>query len=222
MTFFGANLLSAVATVVLAVFAVVTAVYARKAFIKQSQEVAAIERQVADGQELTRQQAELLKVQTEHLELLRGQVEDQRAATARQGEVLELQAADLRESRDERRRAAGERHRAQAARVLITEKRHPWNDVAMNGGHHSIAVTVTNASEETISEAQLRWHLNGQPHSAPKAEMIGALLPGTHATRSATYPRDADLAACGAAVEFRDAAGTWWQRRPDGYLAEPK
>ena len=39
MTFFGATLLSAIATVVLAVFAIVTAGYARRAFIKQSQEV---------------------------------------------------------------------------------------------------------------------------------------------------------------------------------------
>jgi hypothetical protein len=39
MTFFGATLLSAIATVVLAVFAIVTAGYARRAFIKQSQEI---------------------------------------------------------------------------------------------------------------------------------------------------------------------------------------
>lgn len=39
MTFFGATLLSAIATVVLAVFAIVTARYARRAFLKQSQEV---------------------------------------------------------------------------------------------------------------------------------------------------------------------------------------
>jgi hypothetical protein len=45
---------------VLAVFAIVAAWYARKAFLKQSQEVAAVERQVTDGQELTSQQAELL------------------------------------------------------------------------------------------------------------------------------------------------------------------
>lgn len=46
MTFFGATLLTAIATVVLAVFAIVTAWYARRAFLKQSQEVAAIEQQV--------------------------------------------------------------------------------------------------------------------------------------------------------------------------------
>jgi hypothetical protein len=48
MTFFGMALLTAVGTLVLAAFAIVTAWYARSAFLKQSQEVAAIERQVAD------------------------------------------------------------------------------------------------------------------------------------------------------------------------------
>jgi hypothetical protein len=58
-----AEQLTAVATAILALFAIVTAWYARRAFLKQSREVAAIERQVFDGQELARQQAELLKVQ---------------------------------------------------------------------------------------------------------------------------------------------------------------
>jgi polysaccharide deacetylase 2 family uncharacterized protein YibQ len=65
MTFFGMALLTAAGTIVLAAFAIVTAWYARQAFLKQSQEVRAIERQVSDGQELARQQAELLKVHAE-------------------------------------------------------------------------------------------------------------------------------------------------------------
>ena len=44
MTFFGMALLTAAGTLVLAVFAIVTAWYARQAFLKQSQEVRAIER----------------------------------------------------------------------------------------------------------------------------------------------------------------------------------
>jgi hypothetical protein len=48
MTFFGMALITAIATVVLAVFAVFTAVYARKAFREQSREVAAIEQQLED------------------------------------------------------------------------------------------------------------------------------------------------------------------------------
>ena len=92
MTFFGMALLTAIATVVLAVFAIVTAWYARRAFLKQSEEVRAIEQQVTDGQELARQQAELLKIQSGQLELQREQLEDQRKASVKQAEVLELQA----------------------------------------------------------------------------------------------------------------------------------
>ena len=50
-----AEQLTAVANVFLAVFAIVTAVFAWLTFRKQSREVAAIERQVTDGQELARQ-----------------------------------------------------------------------------------------------------------------------------------------------------------------------
>jgi hypothetical protein len=46
--------LAAVATAILALFAIITAWYARRAFLKQSQEVRAIEQQVKDQQELTR------------------------------------------------------------------------------------------------------------------------------------------------------------------------
>ena len=63
--------ITAIATAVLAVFAIVTALYARQAFRKQSQKVSAIERQVKDQQELARQQAELLKIQSGQLELQR-------------------------------------------------------------------------------------------------------------------------------------------------------
>jgi hypothetical protein len=83
VTFFGADLISAVATVILAIFAIGTAWYARKAFLKQSQEVRAIERQVKDGEELSRQQAELLKIQAGQLELQQRQFDQDRSARRR-------------------------------------------------------------------------------------------------------------------------------------------
>src|SRR5689334_6269445 len=89
---------TAVANAVLAGFAIVTAILAGLAFLKQSREVRAVERQVADGQEVALQQAELIKIQNGQLEALRGQLEEQRRASAAQAEVLELQAAELRES----------------------------------------------------------------------------------------------------------------------------
>jgi hypothetical protein len=48
--------ISAIAIAMLALFAIVTAILAYLAFRKQSREVRAIERQVTDEQELTRQQ----------------------------------------------------------------------------------------------------------------------------------------------------------------------
>jgi hypothetical protein len=69
--------LTAIATIVLAVFAIFTAAYARKAFLEQSKEV--------------RDQARMLTVQS-------GQLDEQRKINAEQTKVLELQARELRES----------------------------------------------------------------------------------------------------------------------------
>src|SRR5215469_16222299 len=77
MTFFGMAFLTAIGTFVLAVFAVVTAWYARKAFAKQSQE----------------------------LELVRVQLDDQRKASAAQAEELRQAAADREREAQERHRA---------------------------------------------------------------------------------------------------------------------
>jgi hypothetical protein len=58
MTFFGMALITAAATVVLAVFAIVTAWYARNAFRKQAEEVALlVEQSKRDAGELRRSQA---------------------------------------------------------------------------------------------------------------------------------------------------------------------
>jgi ABC-type bacteriocin/lantibiotic exporter with double-glycine peptidase domain len=76
MSLLFATQLTAIATAALAVFAIVTAFYARQAFRKQSQEV--------------RDQASMLKVQSEQL--------------AAQRKINSLQAEDLRESLKERAR----------------------------------------------------------------------------------------------------------------------
>jgi hypothetical protein len=122
MSLIFATQLTAIATAVLAVFAIVTAWYARRAFLKQSQEVRAIEQQVQDAKELTRQQAELLKVQSGQLDLQGQQLEDQRQLTCKQTPVLELQGQELQESLAERKREAEQRHRAQASRVFIWQE----------------------------------------------------------------------------------------------------
>ena len=144
--------ITAVATGLLAILAGVTAWYARNAFLKQSQEVRAIERQVHDQEELTRQQAELLKVQSGQLELQRHQLDDQRQANAKQAEVLELQAAELRESLDQRQRDADEQRRSQAAKVtalFATDPkmaRGPWGAL------------IRNASDLPVFDVRVSFH----------------------------------------------------------------
>ena len=76
-----AEQLSAAATAVLAIFAIVTAWCARRAFLKQSKDVSD---------------------QSEMLDLQRRQLEAQRDDSAKQAGVLELQAADLRKSIEDR------------------------------------------------------------------------------------------------------------------------
>jgi hypothetical protein len=171
--------ITAIATAVLAVFAIVTAWYARRAFLKQAQEVRAIEQQVQDAQELTRQQAELLKVQSGQLELQRQQFDEQRKVNARQAEILDLQAAELRESLEERKRDAYGRKRAQASRVFIEEEQHSYisDTRVITGGSAWIKVTVLNRSDEPVYDAVLHWHLGTSTHGDPDPEPVGMLLP---------------------------------------------
>lgn len=149
--------LTAVFTALLGVGAIATAVLAYLAFRKQAREVAAIERQVSDEQELTRQQAELLKVQTGQLEVLRAQLEDQRKASATQAEVLELQAAELRESLEDRKREAEERRRAQASPVFVTQEvDEVWDTPTV------LAIAVKTSSQ-AVYRAELAWHRGTAP-----------------------------------------------------------
>lgn len=223
-------LLTATGTVVLAVFAIVTARYARKAFLKQSQEVRAVERQVADGQQLTRQQGELIKIQTGQLEALRGQLEEQRMASAAQAEVLTLQAAELRESLAERTRQAEQARSIQAVRVFLTEdpfKGRSERRMAAYGEFigvgprpPSATATAHNTSDQPVYDAEFYWRRGSAGHGDPNPEPIGTLLPGATHTSTRDFPPGTNLEVSGAVLRFRDAAGIKWIRRPDGYLGE--
>jgi hypothetical protein len=228
MTFFGMALLTAIGTVILAAFAVVTAVYARKAFREQSREVAAIEQQVKDEQEVTRQQAELLKVQSGQLELQRQQFEDQQAASARQAEVLELQAAELRESLEERKRNAEERHRGQAAEVTawFTRAKGPlkaapiWGALIRNAS--GLPVTDVRTFFHYIAEKWPGGDWEPQDRGGP-IEKIRVLPP----QQDRFVPIPIEIASqmdqvSGSvyvvSIEFTDAAGNRWERDPRGGL----
>jgi hypothetical protein len=224
MSLLGATILTAIATAVLAVGAIVTAILAYAAFRKQSREVRAIERQVTDGQELTRQQAKLLEVQTGQLEVLREQLEDQRRASAKQAEVLELQAAELRESLAQRKREAEQRHRDKASRVFISQEAGPVFATTQAGadrgqtGGPSITAHVVNSSDQPVYDVQLRWHHGPGRYSDP--EPLGTIMPGGDITRTEVFPPGTNTDLSGADIWFTDAAGARWLRRPDGYLAE--
>ena len=189
MTFFGVTLLTAIATLGLAVLAVVTAWYARKAFREQSREVAAIEQQVKDEQEVTRQQAELLKVQTGQLEVLRAQFDDQRM-------INELQAKDLEESLEERRRLreAAERQQADDIGFEMTTTSFPrlpeeeGYDFAIDPGDPVHAAVVSNESRRPISKVQCRigGASTGSPFPRTRTENEYAVLAGRPSDQTPT------------------------------------
>jgi len=70
MSLIAATQITAVATGILAVFAIVTAVFAFLAFRKQSTKVAALQQQVRDQRDLTAKQTPVLELQLRELEAL--------------------------------------------------------------------------------------------------------------------------------------------------------
>jgi hypothetical protein len=187
MSLIAATVFVAIATTVLAVGAIVTAVFAFLAFGKQSQEVGILQQQMHEHQQ-----------------------------------ALEHEVA--------------ERHREQASRVWvlmapdddITKRDFPAKrlgreetaDEAVNGP--ALEAMVTNASEQQqpIYDARLYWYRSSGLYGTPNPEVLGA-VPGYERTaRSRNFPPATDLAACGAFLTFRDAAGFAWMRAPDGTLTE--
>ena len=212
--------ITAIATAVLAVFAIGTAIYARQAFRKQSQEVSAIERQVKDQQELTRQQAELLKIQSGRLELQGQQLDDQRQVNADQAKVLKLQADEFRESLAERQRAAEEQRKAQASKVFIVEaeglSRPPSGPPAVP----FVVARAVNSSDQPVYDVEFYWRRGSAGYGEPNPEPLGILMPGEREEKSRDFPGETNMAVSGAILRFRDAAGVRWIRRPDGGLSE--
>jgi len=137
--------ITAIATSVLAVFAIVTAIYAVRAFRKQSKEVS--------------DKARMLEVQSE-------QLDEQRKLTNLQTPVLELQAAELRESLDERKREAEQREsdaeqrrRAQASQVFMWEEHHAHDPRIgstlreLRGAYPTAYAYAKNPSDQPVYEA---------------------------------------------------------------------
>ena len=73
---------------------------------------------MTDIEEWARTETELLQVQFGQLDVLREQFEEQRSINARQTEILELQAQELKASLEQREREAVQRQRGQDAQAL--------------------------------------------------------------------------------------------------------
>jgi hypothetical protein len=154
---------TAIATGLLAVFAVVTAWYARKAF---------------------RAQFALNELQTP---------------------VLDLQARELRESLDERKRDRQQRHRDQASRVFTWIEEVP-------GSPPKWAVRIRNASDRPIYEVNPAFTSAGAWYGF-NPEPAATLMPGTSMRR----PREDGVAwAEAAAQEFGPLSGSSTPTRSGG------
>jgi hypothetical protein len=206
MSLLGATILTAIATLALAVFALITAVLAYMAWRKQSREV--------------HDQAEMLRVQSD-------QLEEQRKLNERQTPVLRLQAEELRESLDERKRELADRLRSQAARVTA------WFDVAP-GPHNNFntrGAIIRNASNQPIFDVsaffyQVREATPGSPWEpvdrSPAEKPIRVFPPESDRhVGASTVIQDAGargIAEYVVSIEFTDAAGNRWERDPRGAL----
>jgi hypothetical protein len=202
-----AEQLGAVATAVLAIFAIVTAWYARRAFLKQSKEVG--------------DQAEMLDLQ-------RKQLKEQEKTSAKQAEVLELQATELRRSLDERERETAARQRAQAEGItawLATDS-HPI------GGAPLQAAALSNQSSQPVYDVQAYLHYLEEnrlgsrwaPTTGGASQIIKIVTPRSDLhvilpQDSSPYPEEDDGMAYAASIIFTDAAGNRWERDPRGVLS---
>jgi len=207
---------TAIATGLLAIFAVVTAWYARKAFREQSEEV----------------------------RTLKEQLSDQRALSMMQTPVLELQAKELQESLAERIREAQARRRAQASQVFAWNAVHltdvpevlpgasqqEWTAAAEQATRVP-SVDIRNTSTQPVYDVLVEWLLEdgrilqgdyrgtplmpGEEESVPEPapprlkdapDPAPGVFPGLNAPP--------DRHSLSAQVTFRDASGVRWLRDP--------
>jgi hypothetical protein len=210
-----ATALTAAFTGVLAALAAVTAWYARKAFRSQAQAVTT----------------------------LRDQLKDQQVLNVKQAPVLELQARELRESLDERKRAAAEREReaaelrrAQASRVFMwgnatsAFRRARAPDLQQPPQRRKAATCQSppswlmsrTAATSHIYDAEFDCHRGTARYGSHNPESLGTIMPGDGTSKERVPPLRTNLEVSGAVVRFTDATGITWLRRPDGELFEQR
>ena len=208
--------ITAVGTALLAIFAILTTIYAVRAFRKQSDAV-------SDGRELIRQQKDMLQVQSDRLEVYRGQVDEQREMNAKYREALDLQASEIRASLEQRERAGEEERRSQAAQVTAWFEQTPGKTWA---GH------IRNASDLPIFDVRTFFHYVAEkwPGGDWDPQMLGGPVEKIrvfppHQDLFVPIPEnvwsqmtDVSVNSHVVSIEFTDAAGNYWERDPRGAL----
>jgi hypothetical protein len=185
-------LLTAIGTAVLAVFAIVTAWYARKAFRKQSQEV--------------HDQAKMLRVQSE-------QLDEQRKINVEQTRVLELQAQELRASLDARERASLELRQQYASTVVA------WQDEPQrtSSGSWLVVAHVVNTGERPVRDVSARWYSGGEP-IRDSEQLTACLMPDDRKNFDCHVGDPSIHAGVTAIIQFRTVGDDWWSAGTDGSL----
>jgi hypothetical protein len=216
MSLIFATQLTAIATAVLATFAIVTAVFAFLAFRKQSDAV-------RDGREMIGQQKDMLEVQSNRLETYRHQVDEQRQVYAAWVETLELEAREIRASLEQRKNAAEQERRSQAEKVTawFGEERHGiWGAHIRNGS--GLPVIDVRVFFYYIAEKTPSGDWEPVPRGAPTKRIriippqTDRFFPIPEQTMSMMDQVSDDIYAVG--IWFTDAAGNRWERDARGAL----
>lgn len=216
--------MGSIATIILALGAIVTSWYAIQAFRKQAEEVA--------------DQAKLLGVQSAQLSVLRDQLTDQRKLNKEQITVLTLQARDLEASLSQRQHEAEYQRRSQAAGVVA------WFGQSSDG---TWGAWIRNASELPILDVRVVFHYifserpgmgswwedssavlsggdwspvpRGHIPTIPIIRPQSDLFTGLPNEISRKLPGRIDDTIYAVSVEFTDAAESRWERDARGALA---
>jgi hypothetical protein len=204
--------ITAICTAVLAVGAIVTAVFAILAFRTQSDELVTLQKQSKDS--------------AEQLDLQRAQIEDQQALNQEQIKVLGLQALELAESLTERKTEAENARRTQAAKVTAWFGYRDREDRTSDPG-----AVIRNGSDLPILDVRVFFHWvnersDGTWTSANRGgpvERVRVIAPEHQVfvqmpEQIRTMTAEVNEQVYVVSLEFTDAAGQRWVRDPHAGL----
>jgi hypothetical protein len=187
--------LTAIFTGVLAVGAVFTAIFAIRAFGKQSAE----------------------------LTILKDEADDQQATNAKLAAAADLQVQELRESLKERQDDRKQRRRAQASLVYLTQARSSGGVAPSLGAPPSppsISAVVHNTSHQPVYDVRVHWVDSATGAQSGAENNLGTIPPGDDKRASRQFDDVAATERFTSVVYFRDAMTVPWTVLADGHLDE--